>query len=119
MPFQQHHLDASKERQIQLALQAIKEDASLSQRRAAAIDNIPQTTLSDQRARRTSRANSAPNSQKLDNNKERVIVKHILELVTRGFPPQLAAVADMANSLRAKRNLGYVSVNWPSTFVKR
>ena len=25
----------------------------------------------------------------------------------------------MANSLRAKRNLGYVGVNWPSTFVKR
>jgi hypothetical protein len=48
-----------------------------------------------------------------------VIVDHILELVARGFPPRLADVATMANSLRAKRNLGYVSVNWPSTFVKR
>jgi hypothetical protein len=37
----------------------------------------------------------------------------------RGFPPRLAAVADMANSLRAERNLGPVGLNWPSTFVKR
>jgi hypothetical protein len=48
-----------------------------------------------------------------------VIVEHIVELVTRGFPPRLAAVADMANSLRAERNLGHVGVNWPSTFVRR
>jgi hypothetical protein len=48
-----------------------------------------------------------------------VIVEHILELVARGFPPRLAAVADMANSLRAERNLSHVGVNWPSTFVKR
>jgi hypothetical protein len=48
-----------------------------------------------------------------------VIIEHILELVTRGFPLRLAAVADMANSLRAKRNLGHIGLNWPSTFVKR
>jgi hypothetical protein len=48
-----------------------------------------------------------------------VIVEHILKLVTRGFPLRLAAVADMANSLRAERNLGYIGLNWPSTFVKR
>jgi hypothetical protein len=28
-------------------------------------------------------------------------------------------VADIANSLRAERGLGQVSLNWPSTFVKR
>jgi hypothetical protein len=48
-----------------------------------------------------------------------VIVNHILELVARGFPLRLADVATIANSLRAERNLGYVSVNWPSMFVKR
>jgi hypothetical protein len=46
-------------------------------------------------------------------------VEHILELVARGFPPRLAAVADMANSLRAERNMDQVGVNWPSTFIKR
>jgi hypothetical protein len=48
-----------------------------------------------------------------------VIVKHILYLVKRGFPPRLSAVANIANSLRAERSLGYISLNWPSTFVKR
>jgi hypothetical protein len=48
-----------------------------------------------------------------------VIVDYILELAAQGFPPRLADVATMANSLRAKRNLGHISVNWPSTFVKR
>jgi hypothetical protein len=34
-----------------------------------------------------------------------VLVKYILNLITRGFPPRLVAVADIANSLRAERNL--------------
>jgi hypothetical protein len=48
-----------------------------------------------------------------------VIVEHILYLVKRGFPPHLLAIADIANSLRAERGLGYVGLNWPSTFIKR
>ena len=59
------------------------------------------------------------NSRNLTHDEEQVIVTHILELVTRGFPPRLADVAAMANSLRAKRNLGPVGINWPSMFVKR
>jgi hypothetical protein len=75
--------------------------------------------MSDRRAGRPSRADSTPKSRNLDNNEEKVIVQHILELAARRFPPRLAAVADMANSLRAERNLGHVGTNWPSTFVKR
>jgi hypothetical protein len=48
-----------------------------------------------------------------------VVTKYIINLIKRGFPPRLAEVADIANSLRAERNIGYVSLNWPSTFVKR
>ena len=51
--------------------------------------------------------------------KEGVVAEYILDLNLRGFPPRLADVANMANSLRAKRNLGQVSQNQPSTFVKR
>jgi hypothetical protein len=46
MPQQQHQIEPSKDRQIQLALQALKQDATLSQRRAAAIYNVDQSTLS-------------------------------------------------------------------------
>jgi hypothetical protein len=93
--------------------------AATSHSCAAAIYRVSQATLSDRRAGQPSRADCAADSRKLDNTEERVIVKHILELVGRGFPPRLAAVADVANSLRAERNLGHVGVNWPSTFVKR
>ena len=43
------------------------------------------------------------NSRNLTATEEQVIIEHILELVTRGFPLRLAAVTDIANSLRAKR----------------
>ena len=45
MPPQQRQLDASKEAQIHLAIQALKQDPNLSLRRAAAIYKIPQSTL--------------------------------------------------------------------------
>ena len=67
--------------------------------------------LRKQRARRPLHADTIANLQNLTNTKEQVIVKHILKLIARGFLLRLAAVADIANSLRAKRNLGYVSLN--------
>jgi hypothetical protein len=60
-----------------------------------------------------------PNSSNLTKLEEDVVAEHIINLIERGFPSRLAEVADMANSLRAERNIGYISLNWPSTFVKR
>jgi uncharacterized protein YoaH (UPF0181 family) len=119
MPPQQLQLNASKEAQVQLAIEALKQDKKLSLRRTAAIYKVPETTLRDRRAGRPSRADTMANLRNLTATKEQVIVEHILKLVARGFPPRLAAVADMANSLRAERNLGHIGLNWPSTFVKR
>ena len=72
---------------------------------------MPRSTLHQRRAGRPSRADTMANSRNLTNTEEQVIVQHVLELVARGFPPRLAAVADIANSLRAERSLGYVSLN--------
>jgi hypothetical protein len=119
MSQQQQHLGPSNERQIRIALQALDQGATLSLRCAAAIYNIPQKTLSDRRAGRSSQADRWPKSRNLEKTEEDVLVKHIINLVTRGFPPRLAAVADMANSLHVERNLGQVGINWPGTFVKR
>jgi hypothetical protein len=119
MSQQQHHLVASKEAQIQTALRTLQQDATLSQRCAAAIYSVPQRTISYQRAGGTSQPDCWPKSRNLDKLEGEVVVKHILELVARRFPPRLAAVVDMANSLRAERNLCQVGVNWPSTFVKQ
>jgi hypothetical protein len=41
---------------------------------------------------------------KLYKTEEDVIVQHILDLDLRGFPPRLAAIKDMADSLLAERH---------------
>jgi hypothetical protein len=51
------------------------------------------------------RRDRAPNLRRLLDIEEEVLVKHILDLDARGFPPWLAAVEDMANSLRDARYL--------------
>jgi uncharacterized protein YoaH (UPF0181 family) len=72
---------------------------------------VLRTTLRDRRARRPLRADTIANSQNLTATKEQVIIEHILKLVARGFPLRLTAVANIANSLRAKRGLGYIGLN--------
>ena len=104
---------------IQLAVQAIKRDATLSQRRAAKIYRVPQSTISDRLAGASPRHDCAPNSTKLTSTEELVIVQHILKLDERGYPPRLTNVEDMANSLLAERNQPPVGKNWAGTFVKR
>jgi uncharacterized protein YoaH (UPF0181 family) len=72
---------------------------------------VPRTTLRDRRAGRPLRADTMANLRNLTATEEQVIVEHILELVARGFPLRLVAVADMANSLRVERGLGYIGLN--------
>ena len=78
----QHHNTQGKsdESQVQLAIQALKQDANLPIRRAAAIYNIPQSTLRDRRAGKPSRRDCTPNSMKLLTTEEQSIVDHILDL---------------------------------------
>jgi hypothetical protein len=52
-----------------------------------------------------------PNLSNLTKLEEDVVTKHIINLVERRFPSRLAEVADIANSLRAERNIGYISLN--------
>jgi hypothetical protein len=52
-----------------------------------------------------------PNSSNLTKLKEDVVAKYIINLIKHGFPPRLAEVANIANSLRAERNISYVSLN--------
>ena len=56
---------------------------------------------------------------KLTSTEELAIVQHILKLDKRGYPPRLADVEDMANSLLAERLQLPVGKNWAGAFVKR
>ena len=115
----QRQINVSNERQIQLALLALKQDANLSLRRAAAIYNVHQSTLSRRRAGQPLRADSMPSRRYLDEREEEAIVDHVLYLIQRGAPPRLLDVADMANILREERGMAPVGRDWPNNFVKR
>ena len=108
-----------QEADIQLAILAIKENYIQTNRRAAAIYQVPESTLRDRRARKPARRDCQPNSKKLTKLEEQVIVDHILDLDLRGFSPTYAAVRDMADRLLAARGAGQVGVHWPRNFVKR
>ncbi len=87
-----------------LAIEAIKKDPKLSMRRVAAMYNVRRTTLQARVNGRASRYDIMPNSRTMTDLEEEVIVKYILDLDARAFPPRLADVEAMANSLRATRN---------------
>jgi 2-keto-3-deoxy-L-rhamnonate aldolase RhmA len=50
---------------------------------------------------------------------EDVIVKHVLDLDARVFPPRIANVEAMANLLRATRHAPPVGTRWALRFVAR
>jgi hypothetical protein len=52
-----------------------------------------------------------PNLSNLTKLKEDVVAKHIINFIKCRFPPKLAEVANIANSLRAEHNIGYISLN--------
>ena len=109
----------AKEARLQLALQAIEKDATLTQRRAAALYNVPQRSISNRRAGKPSRQDCSPNSMKLLVTEEQTIVDYVLDLDARGFPLHLPAIKDLADSLLAARHRDPVGPNWPRAFVKR
>jgi hypothetical protein len=76
-------------------------------------------TMRDRRTGRPARRDCQPNSKKLTQLEEEVVVKYIPDLELREFAPTYVAVRDMANSLLAARCAGQVGVHWPRNFVKR
>ena len=86
-----------------LASVAIDRQQMQSSRRAASTYRVPKSTLDDQRARKLARCGCQPNSKKLTQLEEEVIVNYILNLDLCGFAPMYAAVHDMANRLLAAR----------------
>lgn len=108
-----------KEAKIQLAKNAIEQGQFQSNRKAAKTYNVNRETLRLRRAGIKSRRDCTANSRLLDDLEEEVIVQHILELDSRGHPPSLRRVGDMANSILAGRGNRTVGEKWPRNFVNR
>ncbi|OBS17525.1 hypothetical protein FPOA_26337 [Fusarium poae] len=111
--------DPNIEARILLALRALQNDPKLSLRRAAGIYQVRYWTLYRRQKGILSTRDSIPKSRKLSDLEEQIIVQFILDLDSRGFPPRLRCVEEMANRLLADRETPPVGKRWASNFVKR
>lgn len=93
----------TKEARIILAIEAIRTSKRLSQRSAAKIYKVSESTLRDRMAGRTYRLETTANGLKLTELEEEVVCRNILELDSRGFAPRLASVEDIANFILESR----------------
>lgn len=109
----------SKEARTILAVAAFKRDPIQHIRELARVYNVNRTTLTRRIHGRDARVDTIPKSRNLTPLEEEVIVRETLYLDSRGFPPRLRHVEDMANQLRTVRGASRVGKNWTSTFVKR
>ena len=108
-----------KDASINLALQAIQKDPSLSIRSAAKIYKISRATLGRRLNGITPRRDSPPNSAKLTELEEKVIIERIIDLDSRSCSPWISGVGVMANLLLAARGALLVGTRWPYRFIAR
>ena len=66
-----------------------------------------------------SRRAISANSRKMTDLEESVLSEHILDLASKGFPPRLCIVEDMANRIIATRQGERVGPRWAGNFVRR
>src|SRR6478735_6265262 len=111
--------DPNIEGKILLALQALQNDPKLQLRRTAEIYKVGRMILWRRQKGIQSRSDWVPKSRKLSDLEEQIIVQFILDLDSRGFPPRLCGVEEMANRLLADRNASPVGKRWASNFVRR
>jgi hypothetical protein len=112
-------LPSNQEGRILLAIQALKLGQLQSIRAAAKAYDVPYSTLSTRLHGIACRRDMTPNLQKLTLKEEEAIVRYILDLDSRGFPPRPQAVQEMADLLLAERDALPVGKNWTTNFIKR
>jgi hypothetical protein len=100
-----------REPAIYLAISALDRRQIITERSAARTYEVPRTTLQRRRDGTRAQRDCQPNTKKLTELEEEVIVRYILDLDQRGFAPTYAAVRDMADKLLAARGGGQVGVH--------
>lgn len=108
-----------KESDLVLAVKILRDNPQLKTTTIARIYNVPRTTLSNRLRGTSARHDIIPQNRKLTLLEEETIVRHILDLDSRSFPPRVSCVEDMANRLLADRNAQRVGKNWTTNFVRR
>jgi hypothetical protein len=119
MPQPQQALLRSSEANIQLTISSLNRHQIKTERAAVRTFNVPRMTLRDRGAGKPARHDCRPNSKKLTQLEEDVIVRYILDLVQRGVSPTYAAIRDMADKLLVARGAGRVTLSSVQTVLQR
>ena len=88
-------------------------------RRAASIFHVPESIIRNRMKGKRARDDIRSNKCRLTELEEKMLIRYILDLDSRGFAPRLRDVEDMANILVASRNAPRVGTRWAGNFVKR
>src|SRR6266699_5162012 len=102
----------SNKRQLQLVLQTFERDPQFSINKAIRFYNIFCPTLSDRINGRSICVDIISNLRKLTALKEKVIVQEVYDLDSRGFPPRICDMEDIANRLLAICDTIYIGLHW-------
>ena len=107
------------EGRITLAINAIHASKKMNTTRAAKVYGVPRSTLRDRLKGTTPWAELRNKNLSLTLSEEETITRYIIDLDSRGFPPRIESVRDMANLLRATRQAKPVGKQWPYNFIQR
>jgi hypothetical protein len=109
----------NQEARIILAIEAFHASKKAKLSRIAKIYNVPRSTLRDRLQGVTPMPDRRAFGHNLTTAEEETLIRYILDLDLRGFPPRIDDVRDMANLLRATRHATPVGQMWPYTFIRR
>jgi hypothetical protein len=87
--------------------------------RAAAVRNVPQSTISSQRTGRPSQRSTRPESSAPTKSEEDALVLNKRDLYLRGYAPKHLKVCDMADQLLAAGGGHHVRDKWVYRLVER
>jgi hypothetical protein len=94
-----------------LAVNVIRQNPQLKIRRIARIYKVLYSTLYTRIHSTPVKRDTINKAQKLTKLEEETIVRYILDLDSRAFPPRRSAVKDIVNQLLATRDSGQVRKN--------
>jgi hypothetical protein len=118
MPQPRNALSIYQEGRMSLAISSINSRQLPNEKSAARVYDVPRSTLRDRRAGKTARRDCEPNSKILTRVEELVIVERILDLVSRGSPPSIPALHEMANNLLIVRGASKAGKNFAENFAE-
>lgn len=108
-----------KEGRIILAIEAIRVSKTMNLTRAAKVYNVPRTTLRDRLKGITPKPERRNAAHNLTSTEEETLIRYVLDLDSRGFPPRIDDVKDMADLLLTTRHVKPVGKQWAYRLVRR